>query len=328
MLILGAEHVRQLLAGADEEVLAAVRDAYVKHERGQTALPDSVFLRFPPDLRNRIIAKPAYLGGDNPVAGVKWISSFPGNIAAGQPRASGLIVLNSVRTGVPETLLDAAAISARRTGASAALAAATIRSPTPDTGITLVGCGVINGEVLRFVRHALPTVDTVTLFDTDPTRAKAFAADCTQRYDGLKFDVADDIGTALGAHRLVSLATTATTPHLDGEQFRPGTLVLHVSLRDIAATTVLSSTNVVDDVEHVCQASTSVHLAAQQAGHTDFVAATLGGLLLAAEPHRRDERGLTLFSPFGLGILDLAVAELVRRRAVALGVGTAIHDFT
>ncbi|WP_433528259.1 2,3-diaminopropionate biosynthesis protein SbnB [Micromonospora sp. CA-263727] len=328
MLILGNEQVRSLLSDADDEVLAAVRAAYVEHERGRTALPHSVFLRFPEEQRNRIIALPAYLGGDDPVTGVKWISSFPGNVAAGQPRASGVIVLNSVHTGVPEALLNAAVISARRTAASAALAAATIRSVVPDTGIALVGCGVINGEVLRFVTRAMPLVDTVTLFDTDLARAEAFAADCAHRHPGLKVEVAADIATALGAHRLVSLATTAVTPHLDGGQLRPGTLVLHLSLRDLTAATVLASANIVDDVDHVCRASTSVHLAAEQAGHTRFVSASLGALLLADEPYRRDERGLTLFSPFGLGILDLAVSNLVRRRALARGVGTELADFT
>lgn len=328
MLILGDRQVRKLLADADEEVLAAVHSAYVQHERRHTSLPRSVFLRFPEQESNRIIALPAYLGGDEPVTGVKWISSFPADVADGRPRASGAILLNSVRTGVPEVLLNAAVISARRTAASAALAAATIRSNIPDTGITLVGCGVINAEVLRFVTKATPQLDSVTLFDTDPARSTAFAAEQGRRHPGLKIEVADDIGTALDAHRLVSLATTASTPHLDAGQFRAGSLVLHLSLRDVTAPSVLSSTNIVDDLDHVCRASTSVHLAAKQAGHTRFVSTSLGALLLADEPYRRDEHGLTLFSPFGLGILDLAVADLVHRRAVALGVGTDLADFT
>ncbi|MET8150674.1 2,3-diaminopropionate biosynthesis protein SbnB [Actinoplanes sp. NPDC049668] len=327
MLIIGREQVRQALDGADAEVVAAVRAAYERHERGGTAVPHSVFLRFPDDDRNRIIALPAYLGGDDAVAGVKWISSFPGNVAAGHPRASAVMILNSMRTGVPEALLEAATISARRTAASAALAAATLAADVPDAGVTLVGCGVINGEVLRLLRTTLPELGAVTVFDLDRQRARAFAAECATRHPDLKVDVAPGIEAALGAHRLVSLATTASTPHLDDRHCRPGSLLLHLSLRDLTPQTVLTSTNIVDDADHVCRASTSLHLAEQEVGNREFIAASLGELLAGGVPYRRDETGLTVFSPFGLGILDLAVARLARRRAAALGVGTEFTDF-
>jgi 2,3-diaminopropionate biosynthesis protein SbnB len=327
MLIIGREQVRRVLDGADAEVVAAVRAAYESHERGETAVPHSVFLRFPDDDRNRIIALPAFLGGDDAVAGIKWISSFPGNVAAGRPRASAVMILNSMRTGAPEAVLEAATVSARRTAASAALAAAVLAAPAPDTGVSLVGCGVINREVLRLLRTTLPALAAVTVFDLDPARARALAEECATRHPDLKVEVAPGIGAALGAHRLVSLATTASTPHLDTGPCLPGTLILHLSLRDLTPQTVLSSTNIVDDADHVCRASTSLHLAEQEVGDRDFIASSLGALLLAGVPYRRDEAGLTVFSPFGLGVLDLAVARLVRRRAAALGVGAEFADF-
>ena len=327
MLILNAEQVRDVLDGADEQVIQAVRTAYECHEQGGTAVPHSVFLRFPDDDRNRIIALPAYLGGDDPVAGIKWISSFPGNVAAGRPRASAVMILNSMRTGAPVALLEAATISACRTAASAALAAATIAAAGPDTGVTLVGCGVINRTVLRFLRTTLPGLGEVTVFDLDPARARAFADECARLYPDLKVAVAPGVEDALGTHRLISLATTASAPHLDTRHCRAGTLLLHLSLRDLTPQTVLTGTNIVDDADHVCRASTSLHLAEQEVGNRDFIATSLGALLLAGAPYRRDEEGLTVFSPFGLGILDLAVARLVLQRAGASGTGTELSGF-
>jgi ornithine cyclodeaminase/alanine dehydrogenase-like protein (mu-crystallin family) len=70
MLILGANHVRQALDGAHGDVLHAVREAYLAHEHGRTEVPHSLFLRFPDNDRNRIVALPAYLGGSEPIAGV------------------------------------------------------------------------------------------------------------------------------------------------------------------------------------------------------------------------------------------------------------------
>lgn len=327
MLILGAGEVRAVLDGAERDVLAAVRRAYELHALGATAVPHSVFLRFPADDRNRIIALPAYLGGAAPVSGVKWVSSFPGNVSAGLDRASAAIILNSMRTGAPEAFLEASAISARRTAASAALAAATLSAPGPEPGVALLGCGPINFEVLTYLRVALPSVGTVTLYDLNRARAESFAARASSAWPTLRIDVARRAEEAMAAHRLVCLATTAATPHLGTECCRPGTLVLHLSLRDLTPEAVLSSVNIVDDADHVCRAATSLHLAEQRTGHRDFIAASLGDVLSSGARYVRDGGATTVFSPFGLGCLDLAVADLVRRAASARGLGTALADF-
>lgn len=327
MLILGAEDIHQILDGAEKNVLETVRRAYVLHDRGHTALPHSVFLRFPHDQRNRIIGLPAYLGDETPVAGVKWIASFPGNLAAGLPRASAAIIMNSMATGAPEAFLEGSVISARRTAASAALAAATLTARKPDTGVSLVGCGVINFEVLSYLRAALPELATVTLFDLDRDRARAFADRCTARWPDLTVALADTAEEALAAQRLVSLATTASAPHLTTDACRPGTLVLHLSLRDLTVDSILAGVNVVDDADHVCRESTSLHLTEQRTGDRSFIQASIGSVLADPAPYRRAEDRVTVFSPFGLGVLDLAVAEFVRRTADTLTLGTRVPGF-
>jgi 2,3-diaminopropionate biosynthesis protein SbnB len=328
MLVLSGGDVARVLEGAEEEVLTAVRTAYTLHARGRTAVPHSVFLRFPDDERNRIIALPAYLDAEpEPLAGVKWVSSFPGNVSNGLDRASAAIILNSMRTGHPEVFMAGATISARRTAASAAVAADTLGGLGSDRGVSLIGCGVINFEVLSFLRTVFSDLDAVTLFDLDDARAKAFADQCAGRWPLLDVRIADRVENALRAHTVVCLATSAAVPHLDGGHWRPGTLVLHLSLRDLTPETIVGSVNVVDDPDHVCRAATSVHLAEQQVGHRDFIHHALGDLLLAADRLPRRDDALTVFSPFGLGCLDLAIADLAHRGARARGLGTAIPSF-
>jgi ornithine cyclodeaminase len=327
MLILKAGEVRSVLDGAEREVLSAVRAAYALHALGRTSVPHSLFLRFPADDSNRIIALPAFLGSEPPVAGVKWVSSFPGNGAYGLDRASAAIILNSARTGAPEAFLEASAISARRTAASAALAASTLSSSGPETGVSLLGCGPINFEVLTYLLAVLPHVDTVTLYDLNRERAESFAARARAAWPSLKTDVVERAEHALAASTLVCLATTASVPHTGTDDCRPGTLVLHLSLRDLTVPSVLSSVNIVDDADHVCRAATSLHLAEQQTGNRDFIASSLGDVLVSGTPYVRDEDAVTVFSPFGLGCLDLAVADLVRREALSRGLGTSLADF-
>lgn len=326
MYILTSAQVKQALDGAEPEVLQVVGEAYRLHAQGRTTVPHSVFLRFP-EPRNRIIALPAYLGSDSPVAGIKWISSFPDNVRNGLDRASAAIILNSMVTGRPEALLEGSTISAWRTAASAALAAITLACDRPDNGVSVIGCGVINFAVLGFLRVALPALDEVAVFDTDPERAQAFAHRCHTRWPELKVTVAGQLAQALSAHRLISLATTALAPHLTGDGCLPGTLALHLSLRDFTPETILSAVNVVDDADHVCRANTSIYLAEQQVAHRKFIGSSLGEILLAGQPYRRPEDALTVFSPFGLGMLDMAVAALVRQRARARQIGHELPDF-
>lgn len=326
MLILGAADVRRALEGAETEVLDAVRRAYLLHAEGRTVVPHSSFLRFPDDDRNRIIALPAYLGEREPVAGIKWIASFPGNVEQGMERASAALILNSMRTGRPEALLESSTISARRTAASAALAAAALPGAAPETGVGLVGCGVINFEVLRFLAATLPELEAVTVFDLSPDRARAFACRVEDELGALKVTVADSLDAALAAHRLVSFATVAGSPHTAAAACAPGTLVLHVSLRDLEPATIAAAVNVVDDADHVCRAATSLHLAEQEQGNRDFIDASIGEVLSRPAARRAPDR-LTVFSPFGLGALDLAVAALVRERAGDMGLGAAFPDF-
>ncbi|MFJ2744330.1 2,3-diaminopropionate biosynthesis protein SbnB [Streptomyces sp. NPDC087440] len=330
MLIVGHREVRALLDGHEKEVLELVADAYRLHDEGRTALPHSVFLRFPEDDRNRIIGLPAHLGGDDPVAGMKWIASFPGNVARGVERASASLILNSMADGRPEAFLEASVISARRTGASAALAAGLLTEAAGDGvphGMGLVGLGPINLEVLRFTAARLPSLREALVYDLDRARAEEFAAQASAVVPDVAVRVADDAAQALGTYALVSLATTAGTPHMDLSDCRPDATVLHVSLRDLSVEAVLGAQNVVDDTDHVCRERTSLHLAEQATGGREFVDAEIGALLRGASGFRREPGRRVVFSPFGLGVLDLALARWVRDRADAQGVGVRVEGF-
>ncbi|NUO61793.1 MAG: 2,3-diaminopropionate biosynthesis protein SbnB [Hamadaea sp.] len=327
MLILTHRDVQDALRGQEVAVLRAVEDAYIAHAAGGSSLPHSVFLRFPDEPRNRIIALPAYLGGEQPIAGIKWISSFPANIDRGLERASAAVILNSLETGRPLAFLEGSTISAWRTAAGAALAARLLPATTDGNGVTVLGCGVINFAILRFLHHVVPGLTEVTAYDTQPGRAERLRERCAADLPDLTVRVEHDLATALAKNTLVSVATNALQPHLDFSGLVPGTLILHVSLRDVLPEAIVTAVNVVDDLDHVFRANTSVHLAEQQVGNRDFVAATIGELAARGAAADRDPSRITVVSPFGLGILDLAVASLVVATAKARGLGTAVDNF-
>jgi ornithine cyclodeaminase len=261
---------------------------------------------------------------------MKWIASFPGNVDRGVPRASAVVVLNRLDTGQPEVLLEGSVISARRTGASAALAARELAGqPGADavTGASFVGGGVINFEVLRYLRHTLAGLREVTVYDLDPARAEDFAARCTGQWPDLVVECARSVDETMARHPVISVATTAARPYLNLDACAQGAVVLHVSLRDLTVDAVLSADNVVDDADHVCREQTSLHLAEQVVGHRGFIRAGIGDILLGNGPAAPEPGRVTVFSPFGLGVLDLALARLVRSVAQRDGRGVPVPNF-
>ncbi|WP_282202149.1 2,3-diaminopropionate biosynthesis protein SbnB [Kitasatospora fiedleri] len=327
MRILGREDVRNALAGLDATVVDLVRNAYVLHGQGKSDLPFSTFLRPLHRSDSRIIALPAYLGGPAPVMGLKWISSFPENVKRGMQRASSLCILNDLESGYPLALMEGSQISAVRTAAGAALASGLLNAGREVRTVGLVGCGTINQRVVHFLDQVHEELETVLLQDAFPERAEVFAAELAAAYPHLTFRAAG-LSRVLGADT-VSIATTDSSYWLDlaDHPQRPhGQVVLHLSLRDLSVESVLGAVNVVDDAEHAIREQTSLHKAEQQAGHRRFVTAEIGALLDGTAELPSGARTV-VFSPFGLGVLDLAVAEAVLTAAEKAGLGTEAGGF-
>jgi 2,3-diaminopropionate biosynthesis protein SbnB len=294
-----------------DAVLAAVERAYLAHDSGETVNPPSHFLRFPDRPADRIIALPAYLGGDPGTPGLKWISSFPGNHGIGLPRASAVLLLNDDRTGRPVACLEAAHISAARTAASAALAVRALRPRGGPVSLGFVGAGVIARTIAGFLHHTGLPVTRFVCHDLVPERARRFVHDADKHWPTSGGDA--ELDTALGCD-VVVFATTAGAPYLpETLRFAPGQTVLNISLRDIHPRTLLATQNIVDDVDHCLRAQTSPHLAEQLSGGRDFVAGTLADVLRGRWQPRPDDA--VVFSPFGLGVLDIAVGAIVLESA-------------
>jgi len=118
----------------------------------------------------------------------------------------------------------------------------------------------------------------------------------------------------------------AGTPYIvSPETFSAGQVVLNTSLRDLSPNIILKSWNVVDDIDHCLKADTSPHLAEKMAGHRDFTHGTLAQCIL--KEIVPDTHKPAIFSPFGLGVLDLAVGEMVYDQATVSEDHIPVDDF-
>jgi len=306
-------------------LIDVVAQIYLLHAEGGTVNPDSYFLRFPKNERNRIIALPAAITNTQPISGIKWVSSFPDNTQRGIPRASAVLILNDAETGYPVACIEGAQISAMRTAASATLAWRQLRNP--DRGpqrIGVVGAGIIARNIMEMFRFDVALIDEILVHDIDPSSATALAG-YVEGALKIRSRVVTGLAEIFSADTVV-LATTAARPYIaDVDLLRPDQVVLNVSLRDLAPELILASWNVLDDVEHCLKAQTSPHLAEQLTGGRAFIAGTLADVML--KRIRPDRSRSLVFSPFGLGVLDLAFGRTVLEEVVDAGSEMAIPDF-
>ena len=133
MRILSNQQTADLL-GLDE-IIAAVEAAMISYEDNTSTIPKRMHIDHGD---NTLLCMPSFT---NDFFATKLVSVVPGNKEKGLPVTNGAMLLNDTSTGMPLALLNAARLTALRTGAVGAIGA---RYTTPDSidSIGLIGLGI------------------------------------------------------------------------------------------------------------------------------------------------------------------------------------------
>ena len=299
----GGDAVRA--AVSPQRAYEAVRHAFVAYARGEWTMPPKVYV-------------PAYPAGDfraMPALGaghalLKWVTSFPGNPAKGLPTVTGLVLLSDASDGRLLAALDAAAVTALRTGAAAVLAAEVLgASGARDAAV--IGAGVNGAAAARtFVARGR----TVRLWDVDEARAAAVA-------ERVGADVASSREEALAADLVVTV-TPGREIVLGEASLRRGQ---HASLMgadgpgkaEIAAAELARVRVFCDDWEQASHNGDLVHAVEAAVVRREDVT-ELGAVLAGDAEGRRSDEEATVFDSTGLAIQDLAIALAAMERAEEL----------
>lgn len=312
--IVGRDAAVAAVRGRVPHFVNTVAEAYILHAQGLTENPPSRFLRIPGRAPDRAIALPVYVGGDRNVWGMKWISSVPRNTTRGIPRASGVVVLNDAESGFPVACVEASVVNAVRTAASAALGARYLSPSGPaESVLGVVGTGYIACATVSYLVADGWKFERVLVYDTDPEKLAGLHRQAP--YADMDIVVCDSAERVAAEADVVLFATTASQPYLDSLGERP--TVLHLSLRDIGVEAISAAQNIVDDVDMCLSEATSLHLTETELRHRGFVDGTIVDLMTGLV--RPDTSRPRIFSPFGMGILDVMVADEIYRHAAASG---------
>lgn len=314
--IVCGDSITKICNDSFKDIYDVIKNAYELHGKKQTVNPNSYFLRFPDKINARIIALPSYIGGLFNVAGIKWISSYPDNIRKGIQRASAVIILNDYETGYPFACLEGSLISALRTANSAVLAAEFIVQSlkAQNTTLGIVGNGFIAQKIYQVFENREWKFNKIYLYDTIKGESLKFKTSQISEFERSKVVICKSVSELLESSSLIIFTTTATTPYIDNVKLlKHNPIILHISLRDLSPQIILDSYNIVDDISHILSANTSIDLAYQQSNTISFITCTLSDLILKKIALKNNKP--IIFSPMGLGILDLALGKYIFEKA-------------
>jgi ornithine cyclodeaminase len=310
-----------------------IERAFAVKAAGEVRMPPKVMITWADEpgteeLHGRIMAMPAYIGGDFDVAGLKWIPSVPDNPARnGLPRANALVLLTDRATGLPLAVMDGTVVSAMRTGAVTGVALRHLADPGTEVAC-LLGAGVLAHTQLAALRVVLPGLREVRVFDPATERCRRFC-DRARAQDSPEVRPAASAEDAVRGAGAVVPATMAVEPSFAAEWIAPGATVVLVSSLDgpldlQAVTDVL----VVDDWEHE---STHEGRFAQRLVAAGLVpadgsrAVELADVVAGRHPGRTAAGERIVVTPVGLAMDDVAAAWHVLAGARSRGLGTPLR---
>jgi len=290
------DHDAVLAAVTPQAAIEAVREGFLRHYAGDWVMPPKVYLDSPGygDFR----AMPAR--GDG-IAILKWISSFPGNLRRALPSVMGMVCVSDAETSEPLALLDAAAVTALRTGAVAAVAARALARDDART-VGIIGCGLHGAWAARCLAADGygPGVCVDPRIEAQEAVAEEFEWSGGQTQDALACDI---VCCVTPGHEIV----------VDEGDLRPG---MHLNMlgadgpgkAEMSAGAVVSCALFCDEW---AQASHGGELTgAVEAGLVTREQVTdLGAVLSGQAPGRPGAAAVTLFDSTGLAIQDLAVTR-------------------
>jgi ornithine cyclodeaminase len=268
-------------------------------------------LTAPDGSQGTVLIMPAWLAGR--YLGIKTVNIFPGNAARGLPGLFSTYTLYDAQTGQPLAQLDGDQITARRTAAASALAASKL-ARADSRRLLVVGAGRVAALLPRAYGEVLPIAE-VAVWARDPAQASALAE--AWRSDGLPALAAGDLAAAAAWADVVSCATLATAPLIQGAWLRQGS---HLDL-------IGGFTPQMREADDACFAGASVYVdtdeAVQKSG--DLLGPISRGVL-SAQDIRGTLADLCRRHPAGQTADPTAARRSATERTVFKSVGTALED--
>jgi ornithine cyclodeaminase/alanine dehydrogenase-like protein (mu-crystallin family) len=318
LLVLSEPEVRELLDM--ESCIDAMTEVLTSLARDELFQPLRSVVR-PPDAAGLLGLMPSHRSGEHAAYALKEIVVTPDNPTRGLDAHQGAVLLHDGATGELVALLNASPVTAIRTAAVSGVATRALARS--DAGrVAILGAGVQARAHVDAMRAVLDDPE-IRIWARRIEAAEELAAEV-----GATASPSPD--AALFGAEVVCTTTSSREPVLEHRWLAPGAHVNAVgssipTARELDTETVRRSSLFVDRRESTMnEAGDYLMPAAEGAIGPEHIKAELGEVLAGLAPGRTDEEEFTVFKSLGIGVEDLAAAELVVVRARERGVGTEV----
>ena len=324
MLLLSEKEVATLIDL--DELIAALTHAHIQYSTGRAVMPVRLVVPLP-QIEGRITSMPGYLSQEQAL-GMKVVTYFQNNPKRGLPAILATIMLFSQETGKMIAAMDGTYVTTIRTACASALATRCLANPeTPVLGI--IGAGVQARAHVRALRR-VRKLSHIKIYSPSGTSGEKIKAEL-EKETGVPIEVVPNPEQAVRDSDLVLTVSTATEPVLRAEWLKPGAHVNAVGshrpdLREIDGATLSRSLVVVDARAAIMAECGDVLLAIKEKSFSEEgIHAEIGEVLAGTKTGRSSTAEITLYKSVGIAIQDIAIAQLVYRKALERQIGTNVE---
>ncbi len=248
---------------------------------------------------------------EDAAAGVKLITVNPDNPSHQLPSIQGVYVYFD-RHGTPRSIMDAKALTSKRTAATSALAS-TYLSKEDSRILLVLGTGAMAPELIR-AHSTVRDIDKVLIWGRDHGKAQ----DLAENYNESKQEIIpiEDLESGMKDADIISSATMSVDPLILGKNLNPGQHVDLVGsykpeMRE-ADDELIKKSRIYIDSKMAIQESGDIRKPIENGilSH-DAIEGTLFDLCQNKISGRKIQEEITCFKSVGLGLEDLVAANIV-----------------
>ncbi|WP_058971094.1 tyramine oxidase subunit B [Type-D symbiont of Plautia stali] len=339
------EEMFGLLYHGDYRMAGANNDS---HGAMVTFPENSPFPSMPkPTADRRMMAMPAYLGGNFCTAGVKWYGSNIANREKGLPRSILMFTLNDADTGAPLAHMSANLLSAYRTGAVPGVGARHLARKDSRV-IGLLGPGVMGKTAVAAFIAVCPQIDTIKVKGRGQRSLDNFLTWVQETYPQIKqVEIVDSLEEVVRGSDIVTYCSSgevgdpATYPIVKREWVKAGAFLAMPALCSIDAgmeqadvRKVLDNTGLYhawfDEVPKPAHCTIPIigvrFMDMLDAGQLQAEQLEDIGKIVAGEaPGRQNDEEIIIMSVGGMPVEDVAWGTVLYRKAIEQGIGVKLN---
>lgn len=322
MLYLNSKHITDIGVNWDQTI-DKIKNAVQVMNNADFSQPIKPYLQFK-DSSNRIIAMPAYAGGEFSVAGIKWIASFPNNLKENIPRANSVTILNNATTGVPFATINSPIVSGIRTASVSGLLIQEFSKIHSLDNLTLgiIGFGPIGQLHLQMASFILgDKINKIHIYDISGIDNSKIPKEISE-----KVVICSSWEEVYHDADIFITCTVSSKGYIDAKP-KQKALLLNVSLRDFKPDILeYSPLVVVDNWEEVCRANTDIEVMSKERNLKKSDTIDIIDVVCKDALNRNGQNQVIMFNPMGMAIFDIVIAQYYYEQAVYLGYGQNLES--